>query len=493
MMTPARAVPAHLRAPQGTATLAPPEDRLSTLKVFLFLAAHAPLAMAMRASSLISTAHALAAVGTALFWAVRDRHPNRVIPMMGYIVGAEILWRGTGARIFWETGKYSITVLAIILLVRFGLLRRATKIPFVYFALLLPSLAVLPNFDRQLVASNLSGPLALAISVALFGTLRLSPLTFRYLSIALIAPVLGLAAISSFSTFTASNLQFTGSTKITSAGIGPNQVASTLGLGALFALFYAFVERRKKMLCWMMVIIALWFLGQGTLTFSRGGVANCLGAMAVGSFFLLGDRKTRGGAVVRGALAATVGLYLLFPALDAMTGGNLGRRFTDSSLTGRDKIIQGDLLAFRENPILGIGPGEAWRYHEVFFRQSGSHTEYTRLLAEHGSFGILALLLLIGMSGRPLLSRAPPLTRAFRATMIAWALLYFFHSATRLAAPSFTFGLAAALILVDRAPIRRRESPAQRAPARPVPALGPRPPQSWPSPVPTPHPGAPRP
>ncbi|MCH9647223.1 MAG: O-antigen ligase family protein [Deltaproteobacteria bacterium] len=472
----------------ASAQAPPREDPLLTFKVLAFLAAHIPLAVAIRASSLISTGHALATFGLGLFFAMKDRNPNRVIPVMGYIVGAEILWRGTGAKILWESGKYSICLMAMILIFRFSLHKRIPRTPVIYFALLLPSIAVMPGIDRQLIAKNLSGPFALAVCVALFSCLRLSQSVFRNLCFALVAPILGLAAISTFSTFSAADLHFTGSTKITSAGIGPNQVSAALGLGAVFALFYAFIERQRKLLYWSLLIVALWLLGQSVLTFSRGGLANCLGALAVGGFFLLGDRRSRGGAVIRGALAGAVGLYLLFPALDAMTGGNLGKRFSDPSLTGRDRIIQGDLLAFRENPILGVGPGYAAEYHEIFFRLSSAHTEYTRMLAEHGSLGLLSLLLLLGMSVKFLAKKAPPLTRAFRATMIAWALLYLFHSATRLAAPSFTFGLATALMLAEVSPIRRpstRPSPPRALGKHPSPSGGAPPPQ-WPAAVPSP-------
>lgn len=485
----------RLRSSDEKTAVAPREDPLLTFKALAFLAAHIPLSVAIRASPLVSTGHALATIGLGLFFALKDRNPNRAIPLMGYIVGAEILWRGTGAKILWESGKYSICLMAIILIFRFSLQGRVPKTPLIYFALLVPSIAVMPDIDRQMIAKNLSGPFALAVCVSLFSSLRLSQTVFRNLCFAMVAPILGLAAISTFSTFSATDLHFTGSTKITSAGIGPNQVSAALGLGAVFALFYAFIERKRKILYWALIVVALWLLGQSVLTFSRGGLANCLGALAVGGFFLLGDRRSRGGAVVRGALAGAVGLYLLFPALDAMTGGNLGKRFSDPSLTGRDRIIQGDLLAFRENPILGVGPGYAAEYHEIFFRLSSAHTEYTRMLAEHGSLGLLSLLLLIGMSVKILAKKAPPLTRAFRATMIAWALLYLFHSATRLAAPSFTFGLATALMLSEIGPVQllKMRPPQPRTLGKPSSPKGGVPSPRWPSAVPSPLSGARRP
>ena len=424
-------------------------ERIYGQKVFYFLLAHPLLAGAMKASSLIPTAHALAAFGVGLYWLLKGRTPDRVIPVMGYIVGSEILWRGTNARVPWEFAKYSVSALAIVALVRFSLFKKASTAPLAYFLLLTPSIFLLPEFDREIVSFNLSGPFALALATCFLSTRRLDGALFKRLLLSTLAPIIGLAALATFSTITTPDIQFGASSRVTSAGIGPNQVSSVLGLGALLAFLYVLVDRKHRRLRWFLMAAGLWLGAQSALTFSRGGLATTLGAIVAGSFFLLRDRHSRGALILRSAFAAVLVVYLLFPALNAFTGGAMANRFTSTHLTGRDKIIEGDLLAFRENPVLGTGPGGSKAYHELVFRWSSAHTEYTRVLAEHGSAGLLSLLILFGISSRRAFRRMAPESKAFAAATTTWALLYMFHSAMRLAAPAFLFALGGALLLLE--------------------------------------------
>ena len=58
--------------------------------------------------------------------------------------------------------------------------------------------------------------------------------------------------------------------------------------------------------------------------------------------------------------------------------------------------MRSELIAFRENLILGIGPGMSRAYRLYNFNDpKHTHTEYTRLLAEHGTFGLFVIVLLI--------------------------------------------------------------------------------------------------
>jgi hypothetical protein len=73
---------------------------------------------------------------------------------------------------------------------------------------------------------------------------------------------------------------------------------------------------------------------------------------------------------------------------------------------------------------------------------SAAHTEYSRLLAEHGSGGALALLTLLFILWK-VYWRAPDFfARAWAASMAAWSLVELGHAAMRIAAISFIFGLA---------------------------------------------------
>jgi hypothetical protein len=92
-----------------------------------------------------------------------------------------------------------------------------------------------------------------------------------------------------------------------------------------------------------------------------------------------------------------------------------------------------------ENPIFGVGVGMS------FYRAEGwkvTHTEFTRLLAEHGLFGFSALVLIL-LAGCLTVWRSKSLReKAVTASMIGWSLLFMLDKAMRLVAPSFAFGLA---------------------------------------------------
>jgi uncharacterized membrane protein YGL010W len=83
---------------------------------------------------------------------------------------------------------------------------------------------------------------------------------------------------------------------------------------------------------------------------------------------------------------------------------------------------------------------------------ASSHTEFSRLLAEHGLFGLGALLLLALMTAQRFRQAQTPVSRAMVLSMMGWSLLFMAHSAMRLAAPAFLFGLAFVNPLFRRPP-----------------------------------------
>ncbi len=412
-----------------------------------FILLHAPLVVAMKLSPLVATAHALltAAVG---FRCLRFPAPEYVIYVIGYVAASEPLWRVSRALIFYESGKYLVAALSIFAIIRFRLLPRCDKLPLFYFMLLLPSVLMLPELDRRQVSFNLSGPFALAMCSLFLSTQRISVEMLRKLFLVIQAPILGLAFIATFSTVTTENINFYAS-KVAAGGLGNNQSSSILGLGLLIAFLYVFIDRHHRPLRWFMAAVGIWCAAQASLTFSRGGVATAIGAIAAASVFLLRDRRSRGALMLRIGLLVLLAAYVVIPQLNVITSGAFTDRFTSRHLTGRDRIMEADLMAFRENPLFGVGPGQSKAYHARTFRMSSSHTEYTRLLAEHGLLGLAAMLLLVWMVGSRLMRRAPPASKALAAGFTTWTLLFMFHAAMRMAAVSFIFALGAAYLLAN--------------------------------------------
>ena len=420
-------------------------------RAVFFILIHIPLAFAFRWSSTVATVHAIGTFALGLWWLAHDRYPDRLIYLTAYITGAELLWRGMHAPVFYEFGKYSVGLLLVLGLLKYRRLFIADKRPLIYFALLLPSILVMPAFDRQMIAFNLTGPFSLAVATMFFSTVKLTQEQMKRILVALLAPVIGLGFMASYLTslYEETIVFGGGSIKETAAGISGNQVSSILGLGALAAFLYVLTDRRHKVLRLLMVGSMIWLMAQAALTFSRGGVWTGIGAIAVPVFYLVRDRRLRYLFIFILAVVCLVSYFYVFPALEDFTKGTLSERFRSFDTTGRDSIAEGDLKAFEEHPVFGVGPDQSRAYHELFFGSASPHTEYSRLLAEHGSFGIVAMLILFWLALQRFFVKLPLQSKAYGVAFITWALLFMLHSAMRLVAPSFLFGLAFAHLLTE--------------------------------------------
>jgi hypothetical protein len=139
-----------------------------------------------------------------------------------------------------------------------------------------------------------------------------------------------------------------------------------------------------------------------------------------------------------------LGYWVIFPALDRFTNGMLSERFAEKGFSHREDIARGDLMLALENPVLGVGLGLA---RSERARQSGiiaaPHTEFTRVLAEHGSAGLLALVLLLVFGVQAFGRARSPFERAWSASLLAYGALFMLVTGMRLVAPALAVGLAA--------------------------------------------------
>jgi hypothetical protein len=436
----------------------------ANLGILAFLLLHIPLAFLLHYSPIFATVHALGTVMVGISFLSRDRHPFRLLYVVAYIVGAELLWRATDSYVFYEFGKYATSLLLIFAILKFNMLKRVDARGPLYFALLLPSLSQVEAFDRQQIAFNLSGPFALAVAVTFFSALQLPRTEIRRLCFAILGPIVSLVTLSTFSTLTYMPGVFIIGSKLTSGGVGPNQMSSMLGLGALLAFLCLFIEKKSLSLRLTLLGCLLWFSGQCVMTFSRGGFWTALGSILIAALYLFSGRRLRGAILAMGTLIYLVFNFLIFPALDNYTGGLLGERFSDFDPSGRDRIAEADLILFEEHPVLGVGPGESKTLHEITFGVASAHTEFSRLLAEHGSFGVMALLLLLSLAWQRFRAPLPPFEKACSMAFAAWALVFMLHAAMRLVAPAVLFGIGSATILGEPTPVRaRRPRPFPRA------------------------------
>ena len=154
-----------------------------------------------------------------------------------------------------------------------------------------------------------------------------------------------------------------------------------------------------------MLDLVLVFAFRGIVTFSRGGVLTAV----VMIFILLivlyfqanFNTKPKIGLIIILSFLAGLGVW---GYSSIQTGGLINKRYANqdargrekkSQLSGRETLIASEMQMFLDNPILGVGVG---RNKEIREKETGivaaSHNEITRMLAEHGSLGLIDLMIL---------------------------------------------------------------------------------------------------
>ncbi|KJD33417.1 membrane protein [Tamlana nanhaiensis] len=385
-----------------------------------------------------------------------SQKPVQVLMACAYVVGSEVFIRMTGGNVLYEASKY-----LVILFVFMGLFTtRLSSQPLGYIAylfLLLPGIIVAglnasPGSNlRTDIAFNLSGPVCLGV-VALFCYKR--KISFQNLNKVLLYMALPLISMTIYLFFYTPDIKETvtgtGSNFAASGGFGPNQVSTVLGLGmfVLTARFFMLSPNIFLKIISGTLLAAMSF--RGVVTFSRGGVLTALFMIAAYLFFYF--KKVNIKAKIRitrlviifGAMALSVWLVS-----SLQTGGLIENRYANRDALGREKedvttgrsdLISFEFNEFLNNPVVGVGVGKI----KVLREQkegilAASHNEVTRILAEHGLFGVLAFSILLLV---PMIFRFRNKNNVFFYSFYLFWFLTINHSAMRIAAPAFVYGLS---------------------------------------------------
>lgn len=381
---------------------------------------------------------------------------NQAALWASYIVGIEILLRMTGGYLVWEAGKYSVSSLLLIaMLVQHNRVNWPTPIVW-YGLLLLPSFAVVnfPNFEsfRRDVSFNLSGPLTLFISSIYFYhrpiTLNFLLRIFQFMALPLISVITYLTLV----TPELSEIEYsTQSNFIASAGFGPNQVSTVMGLGVFLVGLLLYFGKTVTGLLWMDMVFMTFLLIRGLATFSRGGMIGGVLALAMLitlSFFLVKRIISFHRIAIYSIIAATI-VFFSWIYVDRISENRLTYRYqgidyrtgmTKDITSSRLTILKHELNLFKDNPILGIGPGMIREKAVIDKFIANTHSEFSRTLAEHGLFGLIAVLIMIIF---PILhvNKNPITIRVVKYPLLFLVFFTMFHSAMRLAMPGFLYGL----------------------------------------------------
>lgn len=451
-MTPGIAIPAPGRVwPRRLQVADLGSDFPEARRILLIFGLHAALGLAMHRLPPLATLHTFATVLAVLAISVAAKSPAAVLMCAAYVSGSEVLWRMSKSYTFHETAKYLVALLSVIGMVRL----RRVRLPgpaLLYLALLLPA-AIFTfyyfplNTFRKTAMFHLSGPIAVTFCILFCANLRLvMPDLWRTVA-AFIAPLCGVAAVTVVSSYLQEVRFTTDSNFQTSGGFGPNQVASSLALGALMLTLALLLARLPWKLRALLTAMAALLVVQSTMTFSRGGIAASAVALACALPFVLSGHKYRK-QILAGLAGFALLLILVFPAVNAYTGGKLAERFTEKEMSGREELALIDWKIFEEYPLFGVGVGISSYFHPG---GTTAHTEFTRALAEHGLLGLIAYIclawLLLRRSASILWDPANRPLRGFLVALMAWGVLYMAVNAMRTSAPAFALGLSFLTIL----------------------------------------------
>jgi len=389
-----------------------------------------------------------------------------------YLIGVEVFLRMNNGTIAYEAIKYLVIFFMLIGLITNSFSNKSL-IYVVYILLLIPGIFVAVSdmgFEtniRKAIAFNLSGPICLGIT-AIFCYKR--SITFNQMKMVLLALLLPLVSMTFYLFLFTPNLQEavtgTESNFLTSGGFGPNQVATVLGIG-MFVLATRFFMSKERL---PYRFIDLFLLGvltyRALITFSRGGVFTAIIMILffIAIYYLKVNLKTK----FRIKFSLFVFLIMVFftwAYSSIQTGGFIEKRYANQDAAGREKadVTTGrtDLVAFEfkefiDNPFLGIGVGKV---KEVRLNETGveaaSHNEMSRIVAEHGLLGVFAFLILLIT---PLLFRLKNKTNLFFYSFYFFWLLTINHSAMRIAASAFIYGLCLLTIKYEEPSIPRKQA-----------------------------------
>ncbi len=381
-----------------------------------------------------------------------------------YIMAAEVFTRMTNGLFFYESHKYLAALVFLAVLFRRGIKKEALPY-FLYILFLLPAvfLTLLKEADdpsyvinsiRKTILFYIAGPTTLGI-----GAMALIKFPFKIdwyyrLMQFILYPILSISVFVTVKTPDLREIIFRSSAMFaTSGGFGPNQVATALGLG-VFAAFVLFLLEKNTAIKWLWLFFTAFIAYRSFLTFSRGGTIT--GIAMVLAFIFVSARSDFSFFKSRNLKALFLSLVIIgasFYWVMQVTQGMIFNRFAGLTVRGEKKsdITSGRLTIFMietrdfiRHPILGTGVGRSAKERfERFGVKMASHTEISRLMAEHGIFGILALMILLFV---PWIQGIAVKNNLFFYPFFVFWILTIMHSAMRLAAPAVMYAFSLMLM-----------------------------------------------
>ncbi|MHC0442717.1 O-antigen ligase family protein [Flavobacterium sp. 3-210] len=303
---------------------------------------------------------------------------------------------------------------------------------------------------KKMLFFNLSGPVCLGICSIYMFSRRIQFYQVQNILLLMGLPILTTTVyLFLYNPSVRDVVTSTGSNFETSGGFGPNQVATILGLG-IFIFFTQLVLFSKSIKEIILNGCLLVFVSyRGVVTFSRGGIITGIIMIVFLLFFLYKFSNAKGKTKFSFVLILTglmgIGIWTYS---SIQTSGLIEKRYANkdalgrvkkSALSGREEIMDSEIKLFLDNSILGVGVGMGKEIRKESGDVIASHNEITRMLAEHGMFGIFGLLILFIT---PLVLFTNNRQHLYCLPFYLFWLLTINHAAMRIAAPAFVYALS---------------------------------------------------
>lgn len=442
-------------------------------KYILLILLHIVIAILIYVIRPLSIVYAICIPSIGLYYVIKTQNRNNeVLFVAAYIVGSEVFLRMTDGNLLYESSKYGVMIILALGMYYSGFSKNA--VPYwVYLLLLLPGVIVatetlnIQTDIRKAIAFNISGPVCLGIASIYTYNRKILVSQLNNVLLSLGLPIFSTTVyLILYTPDLKEVLSGTGSSVETSGGFGPNQVATILGIGMFVFFSRLLLQSKTKLLFVINLVILFNITYRGLVTFSRGGMLTGFVMILVLLFYLFLKTKSQGRYnLYRLFIFMSIGFFITWGYTSNQTGGLIDKRYAnkdaagrvkESQLSGREDIWDSEIDDFFDHPVFGIGVAKALELRE---EKSGgliiaSHSEISRTLAEHGTMGIIALIIVLFT---PVFLFFDNQQHIYMFCFLLFWLLTINHAAMRIAAPAFVYSLSLLKVYIDEEPSLHRE------------------------------------
>ncbi len=401
-----------------------------------------------------------------IFYIINSKNKNNeVLYATAYMVGSEIILRMTDGNPVYEFSKYGVMIFILVGVYYSGISKNAIAY-WVFLLLLIPGVIITclelsyAVSLRKEVSFNVSGPVCLGVCSIYTYNRRVTLNQINNILLCIGLPIISCVVyLTLFTPNLRDTITGTDSNALTSGGFGPNQVSTMLGLGMFIFVSRLIYLSQTKFLLFLNLFIVLNITFRGIITFSRGGMITGVTMILalIGISYLLLNSARRLHMLFMLAVVGIV-FFAAWAYSSDQTNGLIDKRYSnqdaagrvkEDQLSGRAELASDEYQTFLKNPIFGVGVG---RNMEQRMQRTGelivSHNEITRMIAEHGSLGILSLLILFLT---PLILYIDNKYNIYILCFLTFWVLTINHAAMRLAAPAFIYSLSLLKVYTNEA------------------------------------------